>query len=206
VTVVNLAAMPLTVLLPIFAKQVFHGGPDTLGLLTAATGMGALMGALLLASRKSVLGLGRQIAWASSVCGLSLIVFSLSSVLWFSLALLAVTGLTLMLEMAASNTILQTIVDDDKRGRVMSFYTMAFLGTAPLGSLLAGSLASRIGAAHVVQLGGTTCVVGSLIFAYQLPALRKIVHPIYRRIGILPDVTSGIPSVAELTVSEEEGS
>ncbi len=164
------------------------------------------MGALLLASRKSVLGLGRQIAWASGVCGLSLIAFSLSSVLWFSLVLLAATGLTLMLEMAASNTILQTIVDDDKRGRVMSFYIMAFLGTAPLGSLLAGSLASRIGAAHVVQLGGTMCVVGSLVFACRLPTLRKIVRPIYRRIGILPDVTSGIPSVAELTESEEEGS
>jgi MFS family permease len=206
VTVVNLAAMPLTVLLPIFAKQVFHGGPDTLGLLTAATGMGALMGALLLASRKSVLGLGRQIAWASGVCGLSLIAFSLSGILWFSLVFLAVTGLTLMLEMAASNTILQTIVDDDKRGRVMSFYTMAFLGTGPLGSLLAGSLASRLGASHVVQLGGTICMVGSLAFASRLPALRKMVHPIYRRIGILPDVTSGIPSVADLTVSEEEES
>jgi MFS family permease len=203
-TVVNLAAMPLTVLLPVFATTVFHGGPDTLGLLTAATGLGALTGALLLASRKTVLGLGRQIAWASAACGLSLIGFSFSRVLWLSLTLLAATGLAMMMEMAASNTVLQTIVDDDKRGRVMSFYAMAFLGVAPVGSLLAGTLATRLGAAHVVQLAGSMCLAGSLVFTCYLPALRTLVRPIYRRMGILPDVTSGIPSAAEWTVPEEE--
>ena len=103
----------------------------------------------------------------------------------------------MMMATAASNTILQTIVDDDKRGRVMSFYVMTFLGMAPFGSLLAGSLASHIGAVQVVQLTGAMCIVGSLVFAYRLPALRKLIRPIYERIGILPDVTSGIPSVAE---------
>jgi MFS family permease len=203
--VVNLAAMPLTVLLPVFARTVLHGGPDTLGLLTAAMGLGALLGALRLAYRKSVLGLGRQIARASAVFGLGLIAFSFSHVLWLSMLLLATSGFAVMMETAASNTILQTIVDDDKRGRVMSFYAMAFLGAAPLGSLLAGSLASHLGVAHVVQLAGTTCILGSVVFAWRLPALRKIIRPIYQRIGILPDVTSGIPCEAEVTVSEEEG-
>jgi MFS family permease len=199
---VNMAAMPLTVLLPVFAKIVLHGGSDTLGLLTAAMGLGALLGALRFASRKSVLGLGRQIAWASGVFGLSLIAFSFSHVLWLSMLLLVTSGFTVMMEMAASNTILQTIVDDDKRGRVMSFYAMAFFGVAPLGSLLAGSMASHLGAATVVQLAGTMCIIASLVFAWRLPALRKIIRPIYERIGILPDVTSGIPCEAEVTVPD----
>ncbi len=110
-----------------------------------------------------------------------------------------------MMETAASNTILQTIVDDDKRGRVMSFYAMAFLGAAPLGSLLAGSLASRLGVARVVQLAGIMCIMGSLVFVWRLPAMRKIIRPIYRRIGVLPDITAGIPCEAEVTVSAEEG-
>ena len=163
--VVNFAAMPLTVLLPIFATVVLQGGPDTLGLLTAAMGMGALAGALLLASRKTVLGLGRQIAWAGGAFGLSLIAFSFSNVVWLSLVLLTISGFTMIMTIAASNTILQTIVEDDKRGRVMSFYVMTFLGVAPFGSLLAGGLASHIGAVPVVQLAGTVCIVGSLVFA-----------------------------------------
>jgi MFS family permease len=202
--VVNLAAMPLTVLLPLFATAVLHGGPKTLGFLTAAMGLGALAGALVLAARKSVLGLGRQIAWASALCGLSLIAFSFSVRLWLSLLLLLGAGFAVMMEMAASNTILQTIVDDDKRGRVMSFCTMSFLGVAPLGSLLAGSLAVHIGAPRVVQLSGSLCIVGALVFASRLPALRRLVRPIYQRIGILPDMTAGIPTVAEVTVPEGE--
>jgi len=202
---VNMAVMPLTVLLPFFATNVLQGGPDTLGLLMSAMGCGALMGALRLAFRKSVLGLGRQIAWASSLTGLGLIAFSFSRVLWLSMSLLVLCGFAVMMETAASNTVLQTIVDDDKRGRVMSFYAMSFLGMAPLGSLLAGSLASHLGTPHVVQLGGAMCVVASAVFAFRLPAIRKFIRPIYQRIGILPDVTSGIPSVAECAASEEEG-
>ncbi|MGO8691503.1 MAG: MFS transporter [Thermoguttaceae bacterium] len=206
VTAVNLVAMPLqSVLLPIFGTDVLHGGPDTLGLLMSAVGMGSLVGALLLAARKTVVGLGRKIAWASAAFGLSLIAFSLSGVLWLSLLILVACGLAVMTETAASNTILQTIVDDDKRGRVMSFYAMAFLGVAPLGSLLAGALSSHkgIGVTRVAQLGGSVCLVAALLFACRLPALRKLVHPIYRRIGVLPDVTSGIPSEADLTVPDE---
>ena len=202
---VNMAAMPLMVLLPVFATDVLHGGPDTLGLLTASTGLGALLGALCVAYRNSVLGLGRQIAWASAMFGLSLIAFSFSHVLWLSMLLLVSGGFAVMMETAASNTILQTIVDDDKRGRVMSFYAMAFLGAAPLGSLLAGSLASHLGVAPVVQLAGAMCIMGSSVFAWRLPALRKIVRPIYLRIGALPDVTSGIPCEAEVTVSDDGG-
>jgi MFS family permease len=185
---VNMAAMSLTVLLPVFVKIVLHGGPDTLGLLTAATGLGALLGALNFASRKSVLGLGRQIPRAGALFGLGLIAFSFSHVLWLSMLLLVTSGFAVMTEMAASNTILQTIVDDDKRGRVMSFFAMAFFGVAPLGSLLAGGMASRFGAAPVVQLAGAMCITGSLVFAWRLPALRKIIRPIYERMGILPDV------------------
>jgi MFS family permease len=196
---VNFAAMPLAVLLPIFTTDVLHGGPDMLGLLTAAMGMGALFGALLLASRKSVLGLGRQIAWAGGLFGLSLIAFSFSAVAWLSLVFLTIGGFMMMLTAAAGNTILQTIVDDDKRGRVMSFYVMTFLGIAPFGSLFAGSLAGHIGAVHVVQLTGAMCIVGSLVFAQRLPKLRTHIRPIYQRIGILPDASSGITSVAECT-------
>ena len=203
---VNMAAMSLTVLLPVFATTVLKGGSDTLGLLTAAMGLGALLGALRLAYRKSVLGLARQIAWASAVFGLSLIAFSFSHVQWLSMSLLVTSGFALMMETAASNTILQTIVDDDKRGRVMSFYAMAFLGAAPVGSLLAGSLASHLGVAHVMQLAGALCLAGSTVFAWRLSVLRKIVRPIYQRIGILPDVTSGIPCEAEVTVAEDGGS
>lgn len=203
VALVNMAAMPLTVLLPVFATAVLHGGPDTLGLLTAAMGLGALVGALTLASRKSVLGLGRQIAWASAAFGLGLIAFSFSHALWLSMLLLATSGFAVMMETAASNTILQTIVDDDKRGRVMSFYAMAFLGAAPLGSLLAGSLASRLGVARVVQFAGAMCIIGSLVFTWRLPAMRKLIRPIYQRIGLLPDVTAGIPCEAEAAAPED---
>ncbi len=199
---VSLAAMPLTVLMPVFATKVLGGGPRLLGALTAAIGIGALVGALLMAYRRTVLGLGRQIAWASGVFGLGLVAFSFSRSLWISFPILALLGFAMMLAIAASNTVLQTIVDDDKRGRVMSFYTVALLGTAPLGSLLAGSLASYFGAITTVQAAGVVCVLGAVGFARQLPAIRELIRPIYRRIGILPDVTTAISPAVEYTVSE----
>jgi MFS family permease len=198
--IVSLAAMPLLVLMPIFATNVLHGGPQTLGLLTAAMGVGALAGALLVASRKTVLGLGRQIAWSSIAFAVCVIAFSFSSVLWISLVLLAAVGFFMMMETAATNTILQTIVEEDKRGRVMSFYATAFVGMAPLGSLLAGSLASRIGAVHTVQLAGAMCIAGALLFTRQLPVLRRMIRPIYQRMGILPELTSGMPSAADTPI------
>ncbi|HKE60779.1 MAG TPA: MFS transporter, partial [Pyrinomonadaceae bacterium] len=183
---VSLVGMPYTVLMPLFANGVLRGGPNTLGLLMAFSGVGALLGAMFLAARKSVLGLGKYIPLMAGTFGAGLVAFSFSRVLWLSLSLMVVTGLGFMVQMASSNTVLQTIVDEDKRGRVMSFYTMAFMGTAPFGSLLAGSVADRIGAPHTLLFGGIGCILGALWFAQSLPALRRDVRPIYVKIGILP--------------------
>src|SRR6185295_12424729 len=159
---VSLVGMPYTVLMPVFANEILGGGPYTLGWLMAASGVGALMGALFLAARRTVLGLGKFIPLMAGVFGAGLIVFSFTRMLWLSFGLMVVTGLGFMVQMAVSNTVLQTIVDEDKRGRVMSFYTMAFMGTAPFGSLLAGSMAERIGAPHTLMLGGLGCILGAL--------------------------------------------
>jgi len=183
---VSLVGMPYTVLMPVVATEMLGGGPTTLGLLMAAVGVGALTGAVVLAARKSVLGLGRIIPLAAGVFGVGLIAFSFSHLLWLSMACLVVTGLGFMVQMASSNTLLQTIVDEDKRGRVMSFYTMAVMGITPFGSLLAGSVAHAIGSAATLRLGGIGCVVGALWFAYSLPVLRHELRPLYVKIGILP--------------------
>lgn len=188
---VSLVGMPYTVLMPVFASKVLHGGPHTLGFLMAATGVGALSGAVFLANRRSVLGLGKILPLMAGVFGAGLIGFSLSRTLWLSIPLLFVTGLGFMVQMAASNTLLQTLVEDDKRGRVMSFYTMAFMGTAPFGSLLAGSLAARIGAPRTLLLGGVGCIAAAVWFATLLPRLRVLVRPIYVQMGILQEVAEG---------------
>jgi MFS family permease len=203
-SLVSLMGTSYSVLLPVFARDVLQGGPNTYGLLAAAAGVGALTGALLLAARHTVLGLGRWIALTPALFGVALIGFSFSDRLWLSLGLLVVAGFAMMVQMASSNTVLQTIVDEDKRGRVMSLYTMAFLGTVPLGSLLAGSLAGWIGAPDTVGIGGACCVVGSLLFAVQLPRLRDQVRPIYARMGILPEVAAGLSAAAELTVPPQK--
>jgi MFS family permease len=200
---VSLVGMPYTVLMPVFANEVLHGGPSTLGLLMAASGVGALLGAMFLASRKSVLGLGKFIPMMAASFGAGLILFSFTRVLWLSLSLMVVTGLGFMVQMAASNTVLQTIVEEDKRGRVMSFYTMAFMGTAPFGSLLAGAVAHRIGAPRTLLFGGIGCILGAIWFATSLPALRRDVRPIYVKIGILPELAAGIQHSAELSVPPE---
>jgi MFS family permease len=200
----SLVGMSYSVLLPVFARAVLHGGAKTLGFLSAGAGVGALAGALFLASRKSVLGLGKWIMLAPALLGLGLIAFSFAQELWQALPPLFVVGFAMMVQMASSNTILQTIVEESKRGRVMSFYTMAFLGMAPLGSLLAGSLADMIGTTATLKLGGLTCVVGSLVFATQLARLREMVRPIYVRMGILPEVASGLQAAAQLTAPPEE--
>ncbi|HEY0512271.1 MAG TPA: MFS transporter [Thermoanaerobaculia bacterium] len=201
---VSLVGMPYTVLMPIFASTVLHGGPHTLGFLMAATGVGALLGALFLAHRRSVLGLGRVVPVMSGLFGAGLIGFSLSRSLWLSLALLTVTGLGFMVQMAASNTLLQTLVEDDKRGRVMSFYTMAIMGVTPFGSLLAGGLAHRIGAPRTLLFGGIGCILAALWFATLLPRLRDKVRPIYIQKGILPAMAAeGISAATQLTVPPE---
>jgi MFS family permease len=184
--IVAMMSAPLTVLMPVLATRVLHGGPGTLGLLTAALGVGALAASLFLAARKSVLGLKRVIAVATGVFGLGMAGLSLSQTLWISLVLLLVTGFAMVAQMAASNAVLQTIVEENKRGRVMSFYTMAFFGMGPLGSLLSGCLASTLGTTAVFLICGLACVAGSLVFAALLPGLRRAVRPIYVRVGILP--------------------
>jgi MFS family permease len=182
---VSLAGMPYTVLMPIFAKNILQGGPHTLGFLMGASGIGALVGAIYLASRKNVLGLGKLIMIALNIFGIGLIAFGFSRIFLISFIFMVFVGFGMMVQMASSNTIIQTIVEEDKRGRVMSFYTMAFMGTVPFGSLLAGSIASKIGAPGTTIIGGVACILGSILFARRLPYLRKMVRPIYIRKGIL---------------------
>ena len=184
---VRMFGFPYSVLMPIFAAEVLHGGPNTLGFLMAAVGVGALVGTASLTMRKSIVGLGRRIVIATALAGAALIAFGLSHLLWLSIVILPFVGFGLMQQMAPSNTILQTIVDDEKRGRVMSFYAMAFLGMVPFGSLLAGYLAARIGAPRTMMFNGAVCLIGSLWFARRLGAIREIVRPIYVRLGILPE-------------------
>jgi len=200
---VSLVGVPYSVLMPVFATTTFHGGPDTLGLLMTSSGCGALVGALWLAQRKSVVGLGRVIIVAAASFGAGLIGFSFAHVLWLAIPFLMVAGFGFMVQMAASNTIIQTIVDDEKRGRVMSFYAMAFLGTAPFGSLIAGWMSSRIGAPHTLLVGGISCVTGAAWFAAELPSIRTAVRPIYMSLGILPQVAAGLSEAAELSVPPE---
>jgi MFS family permease len=188
VGVVSLLGVPFTVLLPVFATEVLGGGANTLGFLMAASGVGALAGALYLAGRRTVRGLGDVILAAVVLFGSSLIGFGSSRMTALSMAALFGAGLGMMVQMASTNTILQTIVDDDKRGRVMSFYSMAFMGMVPFGSLLAGTLASRIGAPRTVMLGGAACLLAAAGFARALPGLRAQVRPIYVRLGIVPEV------------------
>jgi len=182
---VSIMGMPYTVLMPVIASAVLHGGAHTLGFLMTASGTGALLGALYLASRSSVLGLGRVIAIATAVFGAGLCVFGLSHVLWLSLAILPFIGAGFMIQMASTNTVIQTIVEERLRGRVMAFYTMAFLGTAPIGSLLAGVVAARIGASNTIIGGGVLTMLAAIWFSTRLPSLRIAVRPIYEARGIL---------------------
>ena len=201
---VSLMGMPYAVLMPVFAKDVLHGGPHTYGFLMAASGIGALAGTVYLASRRSVIGLGKLIALSCALFGAGVASFALSGTLWVSLGFLLLSGFGAMVQVASSNTILQTIVDDDKRGRVMSFFTMSFMGMTPFGSLFAGAVAGRFGAPLTVQIGGLACLAGALLFSFRLPSFRENVHPIYTRLGILPQVARGIQSASELTVPPKE--
>jgi MFS family permease len=184
---VSLMGWPYSVLLPIFAGQVLHGGPHTLGWLTGASGVGALTSGLSLALRKSVVGLTRMVQIAAATLGGALILFGLSHVLWLSLLLMVLVGFGLMQCAAASNTIIQSLVTEDKRARVMSYYTMAFFGSAPFGSLLAGALAHRIGAPHTVIVTGAFCIAGSVWFTWKLPKVRAVMRPIYVEMGLLSE-------------------
>ncbi|MGN6391256.1 MAG: MFS transporter [Gemmatimonadales bacterium] len=184
--IVSTMGMPYTVLMPAVAAKLLHGGPHTLGLLMTAAGVGALFGAIYLASRPSVLGLGRVIAGGTALFGGGLVAFGCSRALWLSLLILPLIGAGFMVSLAATNTLIQTITEEHLRGRVMAFYTMAFLGTAPLGSLLAGVLADRIGEPLTIIAGGVACLLGSVWFTSRLSRLRELVRPLYRERGILP--------------------
>ncbi len=186
---VSLTAMPYAVLVPIFAKEILHGEAHTFGFLMSAAGCGALVGTFFLASRKSVLGLGRVIVRSAAFFAGGIAVFALSSHLLLSLAALALVGFGGISFIASCNTILQTILDEDKRGRVMSLFTMAFMGMVPIGSLAAGAVAGIIGPRQTLLIGAASCLGGAALFARELPAIREQVRPIYRRMGILPETT-----------------
>ncbi|HEX9960469.1 MAG TPA: MFS transporter, partial [Pyrinomonadaceae bacterium] len=187
---VSLMGMPYAVLMPIFAEEILHGGVRGLGILMGASGSGALLAALLLASRKSIKGLGRWVAISSGAFGVFLILFSFSSSFWLSAALLVPAGFSMMLQMSSSNTLVQSMVPDELRGRVMAVYSMMFMGMAPLGALMAGSLAGIIGAPSTVALGGAVCIVGSIIFGLRLPKLRVEA----REIIVALQMTGGEPA------------
>ena len=184
-SLVSIMGMPYTVLMPVISATVLHGGPHTLGFLMTASGVGALGGALYLASRQSILGLGRVMVMSTALFGVALIMFSLARTLPVALLALPFVGAGMMITMAATNTIIQTVVSEELRGRVMAFYTMAFLGTAPIGSLLAGVAADRVGPAVTIRVGGAACLVAALWFALRLPGLRVLVRPIYVERGII---------------------
>jgi MFS family permease len=193
----GLAGRPFAVLLPVIAREVMHGGAGTLGTLQATAGVGALVGALYLASRTSVVGLGRVVVVSAAVFGLGLVAFSRAQVLWLAMPLLFLAGTGMMLQTAASNTIIQTIVDEDKRGRVMSLLGMSLFGTVPVGSLIAGALATRIGAENTILIGGAVCVVAAGLFLRVLPEVRRAMRPIYERMGILPRTAAAVEALPD---------
>ncbi len=178
-SLVSLVAMPYPVLMPVFAKQVLQGGPNTFGYLVTGAGVGALIGAIYLASRKNVLGLGRIIIIAALIFGAGLILVSFTRVLWLSLIFMAVTGFGMVVQLASSNTVLQTIADDDKRGRVMSFYVLSFMGLSPFGSLLAGGVANVVGVPLTLLGGGVITLVAAVVFAWKYSSVKDMVHKVY---------------------------
>jgi len=185
---ISFVGMPYAVLMPVFAKNILHGGADTFGFLMAASGLGALTGAVYLASRKSIIGLSRLIPVSCGLFGVGLAAFAISKTFWMSLCFMFVTGFATMVQMAASNTVVQTIVEDDKRGRVMSFYVMAFLGMTPFGSLIAGWSADRIGAPNTLLICGALSLLGALLYATRLAEIRKHIRPLYVKLGIILDI------------------
>lgn len=185
VALLSLVGLPYSVIMPVYARDVLHGGPQALGYLLGSAGAGALLGALWLAARQNIIGLGRWIPVAALIFGFGLIGFALCRILWLSYLLLFGVGFGMIMLLASCNIILQSLADDDKRGRVMSLYTMAFLGMSPFGSLLIGFLATRIGVSDTLMMGGTIAILAGLYFAIRLPMMRELVRPVYIQKGIL---------------------
>ncbi len=192
---ISLMGYPYMVLLPIFAGHVLRGGAATLGWLTGASGIGALTSAISLAVRKSMAGLTRMLQVAAAMLGGALICFGFSHTLWLSLVLMVFAGFGMIQSASVSNTIIQALVAEDKRARVMGYYTMAFFGGAPFGSLLAGALAHRIGAPYTVMILGVFCVAGSLWFTLERPKIRAMMRPIYQEKGLVPVRSTPSPLV-----------
>lgn len=203
-SLVSIMSMPYVVLMPVFAKEILNGNSRTFGFLMGAAGLGALAGGLYLASRKTLLKLGSIIPYSAAIFGAGVIALSFSKSIWLSLIMMVFAGLGLMLNTASSNTILQTITDDDKRGRIMSLYTMAIIGTAPFGSLLAGWLAKVAGTPNTILAGGIICIAGAFYFLRKLPELKIIVHPIYVKMGIIPAVAAGLQTASEPSLEKKE--
>jgi MFS family permease len=195
---ISLMGMPYAVLMPIFADKILNGGASGLGILMGASGIGALTAALTLATRKGIKGLGRWVAISSGCFGASIILFSFSRSFWLSALLLIPVGFSMMIQMASSNTLVQSLVPDNLRGRVMAVYSMMFMGMAPFGALLAGSLAERLGAPMTVAIGGAVCILGSIGFSLRLPALRIEA----RRIIVALQMTAGDPA-NEITTNKD---
>jgi MFS family permease len=187
---VSFTAMPYAVLMPLFADKILHGGAQTLGLLMGCSGVGALGGAITLAMRKTVYGLSKWVAASCAGFGISLLLFSFSRTLWLSALLLVPAGFCAMIQMASSNTLIQSMVPDRLRGRVMSVYAMTFMGMAPMGALLAGSLAHRLGAPMTVAIGGIAAAIGAVVFGLNLPALR----PVAREMIVAQQMAGGAPA------------
>jgi MFS family permease len=181
---VSLMSTPLTLLAPVFAKNIFNGGANIYGFLMGAYGTGAMFGVLYLLNRKSVAGLGKLIVAAVVILSLSIIAFAISRTLWISIILISISGLGTLFQIVSTNTLLQTLSDEHMRGRVLSFYSMAFIGMAPFGSLIFGSLADIIGAQNTLIIGGIICLIGAGLFAKKLPAIRLIARPVYQKLGI----------------------
>jgi MFS family permease len=201
---IGLVAMPYVVLMPVFARDILAGDSKTYGFLMAASGIGAITGALFLASQKNVTRLSGIIVSALCIFAVGVIIFSISRTLWFSMIIMALIGFGLMVLIVSLNTLLQTIVDDNKRGRVMSLYSMSFLGMAPLGSLLAGTAAHNIGAPHTVQFSGALCLLAAALFSRKLLQINKLIRPIYARKGIIPAVADAIGTVSTLSTETKD--
>jgi len=195
---VGLIGTPLTLLAPVFAKDFLHGNASTFGFLMSAYGTGALVGAIYLLNKHNVLGLGKLIALAVFIFGGGMIAFAFSRFLWLSIIIMMFSGMGMMLHVASTNTLLQTISEENKRGRVMSFYAMAFRGMAPFGSLLSGSLAGLIGAPLTLMLGGTGCLIAVSVYFRRLPSLRPYVRPIYERMGLVPEMTASVEKASDI--------
>ncbi|MDB5326244.1 MAG: protein of unknown function DitE [Phycisphaerales bacterium] len=198
-TLVSLAGVPYMVLMPVFAKDILHGNALLLGLLGGASGLGALGGAVYLASRKSVVGISRALVAATIMFGASLIVFAYSTNIVLSMCMMPLIGASMLIQMAGSNTLLQTLADDHLRGRIMAMFTMCFMGTVPIGSLICGLAARSIGVQATVASGGVICIAGALVFNRARPKLRPHVLPIYIKRGILPEVALGVDTATLAT-------